>query len=105
MTDNDAELDFGAFLLGVVVGGAVGAAMGLLFAPQSGEETRMMIRDKGWIATRSAVGGGNAEPPRDGSRRQDEGRDLQKKGGSVEEQKNDWTQRWKQPGATPNQRT
>jgi len=38
--------DFGAFLVGFVVGGLTGAAVSLLFAPQSGEETRAFIRDK-----------------------------------------------------------
>ena len=31
---------FGSFLAGVVIGGFVGAAVGLLLAPQSGNETR-----------------------------------------------------------------
>jgi gas vesicle protein len=31
---------FGSFLAGVVIGGLVGAALGLLLAPQSGEEMR-----------------------------------------------------------------
>jgi gas vesicle protein len=39
--------DFGAFLSGFVIGGLVGAAVALLMAPQSGEETRTIIRDKG----------------------------------------------------------
>ncbi len=43
MADNN---DFGAFLSGFVVGGLVGAAVALLLAPQSGEETRAVIRDK-----------------------------------------------------------
>lgn len=38
--------DFGAFLIGFLVGGLTGAAVSLLFAPQSGEETRALIRDK-----------------------------------------------------------
>ncbi len=38
--------DFGAFLIGFVVGGLTGAAVSLLFAPQSGEDTRAFIRDK-----------------------------------------------------------
>ena len=38
--------DFGAFLAGFVIGGLVGAATALLLAPQSGEETRTIIRDK-----------------------------------------------------------
>lgn len=43
MSDRD---DFGAFLVGFMAGGLVGAAVALLFAPQSGEETRTLIRDK-----------------------------------------------------------
>jgi gas vesicle protein len=38
--------EFGAFLIGFIVGGLTGAAVSLLFAPQSGEETRALIRDK-----------------------------------------------------------
>ncbi|MBG0783704.1 MAG: YtxH domain-containing protein [Anaerolineaceae bacterium] len=38
--------DFGAFLIGFIVGGLTGAAVSLLFAPQSGEDTRAFIRDK-----------------------------------------------------------
>lgn len=43
MTDRD---DFGAFLIGLVVGGVAGAVAALLLAPQSGEETRTLIKDK-----------------------------------------------------------
>ncbi len=43
MSDNK---DFGAFLIGFIVGGLTGAAVSLLFAPQSGEETRELIHDK-----------------------------------------------------------
>ena len=45
MSDNNS--DFGAFLAGFVIGGLVGAATALLLAPQSGEETCTVIRDKG----------------------------------------------------------
>jgi gas vesicle protein len=38
--------DFGAFLIGFIVGGLTGAAVSLLFAPQSGEQTRELIHDK-----------------------------------------------------------
>jgi gas vesicle protein len=38
--------EFGAFLVGFIVGGLSGAVVSLLFAPQSGEETRALIRDK-----------------------------------------------------------
>src|SRR5262249_53080460 len=34
------------FLVGFMVGGLAGAVVSLLFAPQSGEETRALIRDK-----------------------------------------------------------
>ena len=43
MSDRD---DFGAFLIGFIVGGVAGAVAALLLAPQSGEETRSLIRDK-----------------------------------------------------------
>lgn len=43
---SDRDSDFGAFLAGFVVGGLIGAAVALLMAPQSGEETRTLIRDK-----------------------------------------------------------
>ena len=42
----DSSSDFSAFLAGFVIGGLVGAATALLLAPQSGEETRTVIRDK-----------------------------------------------------------
>ena len=38
--------EFGAFLVGFIVGGLSGAVVALLFAPQSGEETRALIKDK-----------------------------------------------------------
>ena len=44
MSDNN---DFGAFFAGLIVGGLVGAATALLLAPQSGEETRTWIHDRG----------------------------------------------------------
>lgn len=44
MSDNNG--DFGAFLAGFVIGGLVGAAVALIMAPQSGEETRTLIRDR-----------------------------------------------------------
>ena len=43
MSDND---DFGMFLIGFMVGGVAGAVAALLLAPQSGEETRTLIKDK-----------------------------------------------------------
>lgn len=44
MSDNN---DFGTFFAGLIVGGLVGAAVALLLAPQSGEETRTVIKDRG----------------------------------------------------------
>lgn len=42
-----AERDeFGAFLLGFIVGGLTGAVASLLLAPQSGSQTRTMLKDK-----------------------------------------------------------
>lgn len=38
--------DLGAFLAGLVIGGLTGAAVALLLAPQSGEETIGVIREK-----------------------------------------------------------
>jgi gas vesicle protein len=38
--------EFGAFLIGFIVGGVAGAAAALLLAPQSGMETRKIIKDR-----------------------------------------------------------
>ena len=43
MSDRD---EFGAFLVGFIVGGLTGAVVALFFAPQTGEETRALIKDK-----------------------------------------------------------
>ncbi len=45
MSDNSS--DFGAFLAGFVIGGLVGAATALILAPQSGQEMRTQISNKG----------------------------------------------------------
>ena len=42
MSDNKSSSGF-AFIAGLVVGGAVGAIAGLLFAPETGEETRKKV--------------------------------------------------------------
>ncbi|MEX2160291.1 MAG: YtxH domain-containing protein [Anaerolineales bacterium] len=39
--------DFGSFFSGFLMGGIIGAAVALLMAPFSGEETRKLIREKG----------------------------------------------------------
>lgn len=42
-----AERDeFGAFLLGFIIGGLTGAVASLLLAPQSGSQTRSMLKEK-----------------------------------------------------------
>ncbi len=38
--------EFGAFLVGFIVGGLTGAVVSLLMAPQSGEETRTVIKER-----------------------------------------------------------
>ena len=38
--------NFGAFLVGFIMGGITGAVASLLLAPQSGEETRTVIKEK-----------------------------------------------------------
>jgi gas vesicle protein len=43
MADRD---EFGAFLVGFLVGAASGAVVALLLAPQSGEETRALISER-----------------------------------------------------------
>jgi gas vesicle protein len=43
MSDRD---EFGAFLLGFIVGGLTGAVASLLMAPQSGENTRTFLKEK-----------------------------------------------------------
>jgi len=37
----------GGFMAGFILGGLIGAALAVLFAPQPGEQTVSMIRDKG----------------------------------------------------------
>jgi gas vesicle protein len=39
--------DFGSFVSGVLLGGLIGSAVALLMAPQSGEETREYLKEKG----------------------------------------------------------
>ena len=45
MADNDGDL--GSFVAGFLIGGLIGAGVALLLAPQSGEETREMLRERG----------------------------------------------------------
>ena len=41
----NSESGFGSFLAGVVIGGLIGAAIGLILAPQTGEEFRAEVGD------------------------------------------------------------
>lgn len=43
MNQDNRGSSVGFFLAGAVVGGAIGATVALLFAPQSGEETRKYL--------------------------------------------------------------
>ncbi|HEX5039808.1 MAG TPA: YtxH domain-containing protein [Candidatus Limnocylindria bacterium] len=40
-----SDSGFGSFLAGVVIGGLIGAAIGLVLAPQTGEELRDQVTD------------------------------------------------------------
>ncbi|HOJ00727.1 MAG TPA: YtxH domain-containing protein [Anaerolineaceae bacterium] len=43
MSDND---NFGSFFSGLLLGGIAGAVVALLLAPQAGEETRKLVKEK-----------------------------------------------------------
>jgi gas vesicle protein len=43
---NNRNSNFGPFLLGALAGGIVGAAIGLLYAPAAGDETRREMSEK-----------------------------------------------------------
>jgi gas vesicle protein len=49
MSDSGSNSGF-AFIAGLIVGGAIGAIAGLLFAPETGEETRkkVVVKSKEW---------------------------------------------------------
>lgn len=38
--------DCGSFMSGLLMGGIIGAVVALILAPQSGEETRKLLKDK-----------------------------------------------------------
>jgi gas vesicle protein len=44
---------FGSFLAGVVIGGLIGAALGLILAPQTGDELREQVND--FVEAKKAV--------------------------------------------------
>ena len=51
MSNGNSTANFG---IGLVVGAAVGLALGFLYAPRSGKEMRAMIREKGGEAWEKA---------------------------------------------------
>jgi gas vesicle protein len=48
------DRDTGSFVSGLLVGALVGVALGLLFAPQSGKETRELVKAKAITAKEKA---------------------------------------------------
>ncbi|MFH0914689.1 MAG: YtxH domain-containing protein [Chloroflexota bacterium] len=46
--------DGGSFALGLLIGGAIGIAVGLLCAPRAGEETRELLRERAEEVTEKA---------------------------------------------------
>ncbi len=52
MTDRDGG---SGFAIGLLVGAAIGLAIGFLFAPQSGAETRQILRQKADAARERAT--------------------------------------------------
>lgn len=43
MSDKDTTANFG---MGLIIGAAIGTAIGMLYAPQSGKKTRALLREK-----------------------------------------------------------
>ena len=87
MSDRD---EFGAFLVGFIVGGLSGAVVALLFAPQSGEETRALIkdksvelRDKAQISAEEAIARAEAAAAEARARADDLARQLRERGQGV----------------------
>jgi gas vesicle protein len=51
MSNSDSGSRFG---IGLILGLAIGAALGFLFAPRSGKETRDMLKDKAYGVSETA---------------------------------------------------
>ena len=47
MTDKDGRKGSGGLLIGLLIGGAIGFAAGMMLAPKSGEETRALLAERG----------------------------------------------------------
>ena len=87
MSDRD---EFGAFLVGFIVGGLTGSVVALMFAPQSGEETRALIkdksielRDKAQITAEEAIARAEAAAAEARARADDLARQLRERGQEV----------------------
>ena len=63
----------GEFLAGLILGGLTGAAVGLLLAPQTGEETQAQLREKG-IELKERVAELSEEARKKAEQWQEEGR-------------------------------
>ena len=84
--------EFGAFLVGFIVGGLSGAVVALLFAPQTGEETRALIKDKSielrdraQISAEEAIARAEAAAAEARARADDLARQLRERGQGVYE--------------------
>jgi gas vesicle protein len=84
--------EFGAFLVGFIVGGLSGAVAALLFAPQTGEETRALIKDKSielrdraQISAEEAIARAEAAAAEARARADDLARQLRERGQGVYE--------------------
>ena len=87
MSDRD---EFGAFLVGFIVGGLSGAVVALLFAPQTGEETRALVKDKSielrdraQVTAEEAIARAEAVAADARARADDLARQLRERGGEV----------------------
>ena len=60
MNSYDSETRSSNFMMGVICGAAVGAAVGLLLAPKAGAELRQQLYDSSSQLRRKAVDGYNA---------------------------------------------
>ena len=100
--------DFVTFFAGMVIGGLVGAAAAMLLAPQSGEETRAMIHDKGIELKDKAVDVGQdaqlrAEKALEATRAQLDGavKDLKSRTDELSKQLSKESAKQSTPPATP----